>query len=150
SSVLYELPFGKGRRFGNRGGAGDLLWGGWEVSSILTSQSGFPFTIRSGTNQSQTQFAMTDRPNATGAKVTLPRGQQDPDRFFNTAAFVLQPFGTFGNVGRNTVIGPGLISWDFSTMKHFRVREGHQVQFRFEAFNFPNHPNFGTPELALI
>ena len=58
----------------------------------------------------------------------MPRGQQDPEQFFNTAAFVLQPFGAFGNAGRNTVIGPGMINWDFSTLKNF---------------NIPNHPNWG-------
>ena len=76
------------------------------------------------------------------------RGEQDPERFFNTAAFVLQPFGTFGNVGRNTLIGPGVIQWDFSIHKDFRIVEGQFVQFRFEAFNFPNHPNWGNPETS--
>jgi hypothetical protein len=67
----------------------------------------------------------------------------------STAAFVLQPFGTYGNAGRNAVIGPGLIAWDSSVMKNFPIREGHQIQFRFEAFNLANHPNWDTPGFNL-
>ncbi len=86
-----------------------------------------------------------DRPDATGQATPLPRGSQGPERFFNTEAYVMQPFGQFGNTGRNTLIGPGIISWDFSTMKKITVRESHFVEFRFEAFNIPNHPNWGEP-----
>ena len=57
--------------------------------------------------------------------------------------------GTFGNVGRNTLTGPGLIQWDFSIHKDFRIVEGQFVQFRFEAFNFPNHPNWGNPDTSV-
>ncbi len=144
TSTLYELPLGKGKRFLNSGGVANALVGGWELSSIITLQTGFPITVTSGRDQSNTGAGF-DRPNATGQKAPLPRGEQDPERFFNTAAFVLQPFGTFGDIGRNTLISPGLISWDFSTLKNFAIREGHSLQFRFEAFNFPNHPNWGNP-----
>ncbi|MEJ7607288.1 MAG: hypothetical protein WKF37_13735 [Bryobacteraceae bacterium] len=78
--------------------------------------------------------------------MALERGQQDPERFFNTQAFSLQPFGTYGNVGRNTVIGPGIIGFDVSTLKDFAVHERLRMQFRFEAFNAPNHPNWGLPD----
>ncbi len=57
--------------------------------------------------------------------------------------------GTFGNVGRNSLTGPGLIQWDFSIHKDFRIVEGQFVQFRFEAFNFPNHPNWGNPDTSI-
>ena len=58
---------------------------------------------------------------------------------------------TFGNVGRNSVIGPGVAGFDFSAHKTFRLpAEGHEFQFRFEAFNFPNHPNFGLPNASLL
>ncbi len=147
TSALYELPFGKGRRFMNTGGIANAVLGGWEIGSIITLQSGFPITVTTGRDQSNTGAGF-DRPNAKGQDVPLSRGQQDPERFFNTDAFEIEPFGTFGNVGRNTLIGPGLISWDFSTLKKFTVREGHHVEFRFEAFNFPNHPNWGNPTTA--
>jgi hypothetical protein len=59
------------------------------------------------------------------------------------------PF-TFGDVGRNTMIGPEMFSWDFSTLKRFSMpAEGHELQFRFEAFNFPNRPNFSVPNASL-
>ncbi|MBI3694537.1 MAG: TonB-dependent receptor [Acidobacteria bacterium] len=148
TSILYELPLGKGKAWLNRGGVANVLAGGWQLGSIITLQTGFPIIVGSGRDQSNTGSG-NDRPNATGQKVALGRGQQDPERFFNTDAFVLQPFGTFGNVGRNTLIGPGLISWDFSTLKNFAIREGHELQFRFEAFNFPNHPNWGNPSTAV-
>jgi hypothetical protein len=144
TSTLFELPFGKGKQFLNTGGVINTLLGGWQLSSIVTLNSGFPVTAVSGADISNTGIG-TDRPNATGAAVALPRGEQDPGRFFNTDAFVLQQPGTLGNVGRNTIIGPGIISWDFSTIKNFAVRETQQLQFRFEAFNLPNHPSWGIP-----
>jgi hypothetical protein len=148
TSVLYALPVGRGRRFLNQGGIADAIIGGWEVGSIFTLQSGFPQTIIAGIDQSNTGIGY-DRVNATGKPANLPRGQRTVDRWFNTDAFALQPFGTFGTAGRNTIITPGVIQWDFSAHKDFRIAEKHTVQFRFEAFNFPNHPNWGNPEPTL-
>jgi hypothetical protein len=90
-----------------------------------------------------------DRPNATGENAVLPRDVRSPDRWFNTSAFVLRPRGTFGTAGRNTIIGPGSIQLDFSAHKQFRIAENHALQFRFEAFNFPNHPNWGNPDFSI-
>jgi hypothetical protein len=53
-------------------------------------------------------------------------------------------------VGRNTVIGPGIVEWDFSTLKDFHITESKFLQFRFEAFNFLNHPNWGDPDTYLL
>jgi len=145
TSLLYELPVGKGRRFLNQSGVADAALGGWEIGSIFTLQSGFPQTVVAGRDQSNTGIGY-DRVNATGQPTVLPRGVRNVDRWFNTDAFVLQPFGTFGSAGRNTIVTPGVIAWDFSAHKDFRFAEKHTVQFRFEAFNFPNHPNWGTPE----
>jgi Carboxypeptidase regulatory-like domain len=144
TSVLYELPIGKGRRFLNRGGIADAALGGWQLGSIVMLQSGFPYTVTSGKDQSNTGAGF-DRPNATGLNPVLPRDERTTDRWFNTDAFRLQPFGTFGNVGRNTLISPGMFQWDFSVHKEFRFLERQAVQFRFEAFNFSNHPNWGNP-----
>ena len=69
--------------------------------------------------------------------------------WFNIDAFALQPLGSYGNAGRNVVIGPGIFSWDFSTLKNFYFSEKRYLQFRFEVFNFLNHPNFGDPNLTL-
>jgi hypothetical protein len=92
----------------------------------------------------------TDRPDATGAAVALACGQQDPQRFFNTAAFSVDPFGMLGNVGRNILIGPGIITFDFSVLKDFSIPERHTLEFRFEAFNLPNHPNGGIPNTNIL
>lgn len=144
TSVMWDLPFGKGKAWMNQGGIANQILGGWQVSSILTLQSGSPFTMRAGRDQANTSRD-DDRPTSTGRNAAFPRGQQDPQRWFDTSQFVLAPFGTFGNVGRSTGMSGGIIGWDFSTLKNFEIRENHRLQFRFEAFNMPNHPNWGYP-----
>jgi hypothetical protein len=145
TSALWDLPFGKGRKIGIENPVVNALAGGWQLSSIVTLQTGFPVTVTNGQDTSNTG-AFFDRPNATGQTADLPRGQQDPQRFFNTAAFVINQPGTHGNVGRNTLVSPGIIGWDFSALKNFNLfSEGRYLQFRFEGFNFPNHPNWGNP-----
>lgn len=75
----------------------------------------------------------------------IPRSERSPDRWFNTSAFAVQPRGTFGNSGRNTVTGPGINNVDASVIKNNRVGERTSVQFRAEFFNVANHPNFDMP-----
>ncbi|MFN0086952.1 MAG: carboxypeptidase regulatory-like domain-containing protein [Blastocatellia bacterium] len=148
NSVLYQLPFGKGRRFADRGGISNLIIGGWEFGTLFNVQTGFPFTVFSGRDQSNIGAGF-DRPNAVaGQEAALDRGVRSADRWFNTSAFVLQPFGTFGNVGRNTLISPGIVQWDASLLKSFTFLENKTVQFRFEAFNAANQANLGTPDAS--
>ena len=147
TSVLYDLPVGKGRRFLNGDGLADKIAGGWELGSIFTIQTGFPETVVTGSDRSNTG-AGYDRPNATGQPASLPRGERNVERWFNTDAFVTQPLGTHGNVGRNTVTLPGLIQLDFSVHKQFQIVENQALQFRFEAFNLLNHPNWGKPDIT--
>lgn len=145
TSALWDIPFGKGRRFAIENPVGNAVAGGWQLSSIVTLQSGFPVTVTNSQDASNTG-AFFDRPDSTGIDAALPRGQQDPTRFFNTAAFVKNKNGTHGNVGRNTLDSPGIIGWDFSALKNFHLAsESRYLQFRVEAFNFPNHPNWGNP-----
>lgn len=145
TSALWDLPFGKGRKVGLDNPVANAVAGGWQMSSILTLQSGFPVTMTNGQDTSNVG-GFFDRPDATGQKPELPRGQQDPVRFFNTAAFVINRRGFFGNVGRNTLDAPGIIGWDFSMLKNFSLgAEQRYLQLRFEWFNFPNHPNWGNP-----
>jgi hypothetical protein len=149
NSVLYELPFGKGRPWLNGGGLVDLLLGGWELGTLLNVQTGFPLTVFSGRDQSNTGAGF-DRPNTVaGQDAILPGGKRSAARWFNTAAFVLQPLGTFGNTGRNTIISPGIVQWDASVLKSFRFSEDKRLQFRFEAFNAANHPNLGNPDTSV-
>src|SRR2546426_5455302 len=147
TSVLYDLPIGKGRRFLGDGGIADAIIGGWQLGSIFTVGSGFPATVIDNRDQSNTGIGY-DRPNATGQYPVLPRGVRHPQRRFHTAAFALQPYGSFGTAGRETVITPRSIQFDFSAHKEFRIVENHALQFRFEAFNLPNHPNWGNPDLS--
>ena len=148
TSALWDIPIGKGRKVNIDNGFADAVVGGWQVGSILTLQSGFPVTVTAGDDPSNTG-AFFDRPNSTGQNAALPRGQQDPQRFFDAAAFTRVPDGTHGNVGRNTLDSPGLIGWDFSLLKDFTFTERHKLQFRFEAFNFPNHPIWGNPDTSI-
>jgi hypothetical protein len=145
TSVVYDLPFGKGRAMNIENPVLNAVAGGWQVSSIITIQSGFPITVTNGADTSNTG-AFFDRPNATGLNPQVDR--VNTELAFNTAAFAIQPRGTYGSVGRNTLIGPSFVRWDFSSLKNFRMpyAEGHNLQFRFEAFNFPNHPNWGNPD----
>jgi hypothetical protein len=77
----------------------------------------------------------------------LPKEQRSTDQWFNVGAFRGLTAGELGNISRNRLIGPSTLLWDFSTLKDFYVREGHRLQFRFEAFNFPNHPGLGNPNV---
>ena len=144
TSTLYELPFGKGKPMLDKGGATNVLLGGWQLGSIITIQTGNPVTITTGTDRAQTGGGF-DRPNTNGADAVLDKSARTTSRYFNTNAFAIQALGTFGNVGRNTLIAPGVLNWDFSTLKNFRIAEGHELQFRFEAFNFANHVQWAAP-----
>jgi hypothetical protein len=145
-SGLYDLPVGKGRKLDLRNGVADGVVGGWQLGSIVMWRSGFPINPTDGINRANTNIA-NDRPDATGQSIAM--GTPTTDQWFNTGAFTLQPIYTFGNAGRNTVIGPRGFYWDFSTHKDFRIREGHQLQFRWEAFNVLNHPAWGLPNTTL-
>ena len=141
TSALYDLPVGKGRKYLNRGIASSII-GGWGLSSIVTVSTGFPENIQDGLDRSNTAVG-NDRPNATGISPKLDN--PDTNAWFNIQAFAVQPLGTFGNVGRNVLTGPGIVSWDFSTLKNFNFTERRYLQFRFEAFNAANHPVWGDP-----
>lgn len=143
TSGLYQLPFGRGRRWMDVGGIANVVLGGWEFGSLMAIQTGFPITIAAGTDRSNTGAGF-DRPNLIGV-ANFSGDQRTTDKWFNTAAFQLQALGTHGTAGRNIVIGPGLIQWDASLLKNFNFTERTWLQFRFEAFNAANHPNWANP-----
>jgi hypothetical protein len=148
-SVLWEPPIGKGKRFLNHGPAGYIL-GNWQLGNILTYRTGLPYTLQNGTDDANIGGPGGQHPNRTAASLDPVSGHKDPAQYFNPLAFARIPQYTFGNVGRNTMRGPEAFSWDFSTSKTFPMPfEGHQLQFRFEAYNFPNRPNFGLPSATL-
>ena len=125
----------------------DAIVGGWQLGSIVTWRSGFPVNPFDGVNRANTNIG-NDRPDASGQSESL--ANPTTQRWFNTAAFILQPIYQFGNAGRNTVIGPAGFNWDFSTHKEFRMpKEGHELEVRMEAFNVMNHPVWGLPNPTL-
>jgi len=151
SSVLYDLPAGVDRAFHINSSVLNAIAGGWSLGGILTLQSGMPGTPSiGGQDNAQTGSGGYDRPNATGISPYLDN--PTPSRYFNPAAFTEAPVGEFGNVGRNSVIGPGIIGLDAEIHKNFMMpyKEGHVLQFRLEAFNALNHPNWGMPSLNIL
>jgi hypothetical protein len=142
-SYVYELPLGRGKHFGSSaGGVMEQVIGGWQVTGITTLQSGQPFTALMGFDNANVGDG-TARPNQVG-NPNLSRGKRSPTHWFDTNAFVAPPFGTFGNAGRNDIIGPGLNNFDFSALKIFRLAEERRIEFRTEIFNIFNHTNFTT------
>ncbi|MBI3696990.1 MAG: carboxypeptidase regulatory-like domain-containing protein [Acidobacteria bacterium] len=153
TSWLYELPFGRGKRWlSSDSRALNGVFGGWQLGGILTFQDGFPMTARCGSGVIQ-NGGDSCYPDATGIDPNLPRGQKAVTHFFNTDAFVDRlPGGErfrYGNANRNAIIGPGIIDWDFSAIKNFRFTERAGLEFRSEFFNFPNHPIFAPPGTTL-
>jgi len=152
-SGSYLLPFGSGRHFlGNANGLPGKLVSGWSVNSIFTAQSGFPFTPQLSYNPSNNGDTRNPvrpfvNPAFTGS-VILGK----PTQWFNPAAFLQPPpnSGFYGNLGRNTLIGPGLSTWDMSVMKDTAISERLNLQFRAEVFNLLNRANFGTPNLIVF
>lgn len=121
----------------------DKITGGWQLSGIFSMQTGRPFSVSESGNISGT-LQNLDRPNAV-AGCNPNDGPKTVARWFNTACFTLPPTNTFGNAGRNTVTGPGLVNVDFSLARTFAIRENVRLQFRAEAFNLANHPNLNYP-----
>jgi len=145
-SYLYQMPFGRGQEYLNAiGRVANALIGGWQLNGIVAFASGNPFTVLTGQDRSLTgvnaQYANLVGPN----NGNLPPSQRTVERWFNTAAFELAPLGTFGNSGRNIVIGPGTNNFDFSLLKNIRITETKTLQFRAEFFNAFNHPQFLLP-----
>jgi len=152
-NVLYDLPFGRGQAFARDvEGWRDTLVSGWTVSSIVTAQSGFPFTPQLSYNPSNNGDTRNPvrpflNPDFKGSVVL-----GNPAQWFNPAAFIAPPSasGFYGNVGRDTYTGPGLATWDFSVLKNTRIRESLNLQFRAEIFNLLNRANFNTPNLIVF
>ena len=124
----------------------DTIVGGWQTSGSFTLQSGVPQTLSiGGVDNASTGNQGTDRPNYTGTGNGYA-AVQTPSRWYDPASFVKAPAGTFGNIGRNSMITPHFRALDFSIHKNFRMPwEGHSLQFRAEAFNVLNHPSLGAP-----
>ncbi len=152
-SAVYMLPFGRNKSFANSlSGFANTAVSGWSVNSIATIQSGFPFTPQLSYNPSNNGDTRNPvrpfaNPNFRGSAII---GR--PSQWFNPDAFLQPPpnSGFYGNLGRDTLIGPGLGTWDFSAVKNTALRERLTLQFRSEIFNLLNRANFNTPNLIVF
>lgn len=144
-SGLMELPFGKGKPFVTSGLASSLL-GGWALSGITTLSTGLPYTVTLNFDNANT--GNTNWPDRIASGAT---GTPNINRWFDTAAFTFPAQYTIGNGGRNTLIGPGTVSTDLSLQRNFQLPLGEKsrAEFRAEAFNLFNTPQFGQPAAAL-
>jgi len=145
-SAVYQIPF-------VHGGITGALFSGWEVTGIFTYLSGFPSSPASAANRVFSGTGSpTGRPNVV-AGCDLYSGFQTLNQWFNTSCFTLQAAGTYGNAGRDIIIGPNLWNLDNSLIRDFRVKkisEGFTIQFRAEAFNILNHPSFQQPNTTIF
>jgi hypothetical protein len=143
-SPVYQLPFGRGRQHANHTNAlVDGAIGGWDLTGIVTLQSGAPFSVSMSSNASANTGTFL-RPNrvCNGAK---PAGQRTLAAYYDITCFVAPAQYTFGNAGRNILIGPMYQTIDAGLHKDFHIEGELGMQFRAEFFNIANTANFSFP-----
>lgn len=143
TSLVYQLPFGKGRTYLNSNRLLDSAIGGWQVSVISINQSGNPFTVTyNGPNNSYSQ-AGNWYPNVLRPAQNRKKGLEE---WYDPTAYVVAANGTFGNSQRNSLRAHGIDTQNASIGKTFHIVEGVGLQFRADASNVFNHPNFDAPD----
>lgn len=164
ASVLYDLPFGKGKHYGaDWNGATNAILGNWQVNLIERATSGFPLFVVDSADESGTFFSYNgntvQRPNLVGdpnkagpegGQTNCPAQIHTLQNWFNPCAFAKAPAGELGTAPRAPVYGPRFVNTDFSVIKDFPLnfREAMKLQFRAEFFNLFNHPQFYLPGFA--
>lgn len=138
ASYIYQF-----RRVQSLHGIADAIVNGWQNQSIITAQTGSPYSINSSEDTAASGIG-GETADLTGAPIRPE--SRGVSAYFNTAAFKNAAPGTFGQTGRNFLTGPGLVDVDFSLFKEFPVHDHGRVQFRSEIFNLFNHPNFFNPD----
>jgi len=156
-SHVWEIPFWRIRKdFAGQ------VFGGWAINGIIQLTSGLPVNVTQAGDSQNTGSDSSPRPNVvSGAKVVRVMQGRTLDRWFNTDAFIrskcngcpgegifVEPLG-YGTAGANLFDAPAQKTWDFALFKEFRFRERHRVQFRWEAFNILNTPQFSAPSSSL-
>jgi TonB-dependent receptor-like protein len=151
-NVVWDLPLGKGAS-----GTARALLSGWQLAAIGQLRSGPPLTLFVGANRSRSRWSPSigpgqgfDRPSLAAGYTTSSAVRDDPNQWFDPAAFVLQPAGTFGDLGRGALYGPDLRTVDLAIKKRLpwaRLGPAGHVELRVEAFNIFNRANFGIPSL---
>ncbi|MGD0136146.1 MAG: TonB-dependent receptor [Bryobacteraceae bacterium] len=158
TSLVYQLPFGKGRQFGsNMNPVLDGALGGWELTTINTGTTGLPINVYytptaandvSGGANAEYRGEMFERPNVSGSAASQSRAQSLLTYFAGYTFTTPSPNDPFGDLGRNAFRAPGFAQWDLGIDKSFRITEGIRLQFRSEFFNVLNHTNFGPPAVT--
>ena len=151
ASVIYDLPFGKGKAIGGGwSGPVNAVLGGWQTTLIERITSGFPVFVVNSVNQSgvnfEDNFSTFNRPNQICNPTSI---SQTKDHWFNTACFVQAPAGQLGTASRTPLSGPHFVNTHFSLIKRFQVTERIGADFRAEFFNLFNHTQFGLPSADL-
>jgi hypothetical protein len=147
----YELPFGSGKKFlTNQHGLSQKLISGWTLSGLETVQSGLPFTPQLGFNPTNNGDSRNPIRPSWNPAFSGPIILGGPNQYFTPNAFVLPPTGTYGNVGRDVLYGPGLATTDLSLAKNTSISEKLRFQFRAEFFNIFNCANFGSPNAVVF
>jgi hypothetical protein len=136
-SFVYQFPL-----LGDSNQWMRALLGRWQAGGNFTAQSGAPFTVNIASDQANIGSGPAQRPNVMG---NPNNGPKTPEEWFNTSVFLLPALYTFGNAPRNAVIGPSLREFDLSLQKEIPVTEAAKLQFRAEAYNLLNRPNFNIP-----
>jgi hypothetical protein len=138
----YDVPSGR-KLFGD--GLPRWIADGWQLNSLTQIRTGFPVnaTVTGGF------FGGALRPNLVSGVPIRPSNYSAPENQFNPNAFSIPKPGTFGNLGRNALRGPGFAQVDFSIFKNTRLTESQSLQFRVEIFNLFNHANFADPSGGL-
>ncbi|HTA80356.1 MAG TPA: TonB-dependent receptor [Terracidiphilus sp.] len=143
SSIVYQLPFGKGRTWLNQNRLLDTAIGGWQVSAIVINQTGSPFTVLyNGPDNSYAQAGQW-YPNVLGP---AQGGHKSINQWYDPTQYVIAANGTFGDSRRNSLRGPGIDTQNMSLGKDFHLFENAVLQFRADASNVFNHPNFDVPD----
>ena len=149
SNLIYQLPFGHGRRFLNNKGVASAILGGWEWANILTARSGLPVNVtisRTAATIPDGNTSSTQRPNVVAGQAVVP-ANQTIGNLYNIAAFATPPADAFGNAGRNLLRGPNQWQLDTALVKNIPLTESLHLAFRAEAFNVFNHPQYGLPNV---
>jgi hypothetical protein len=146
-SGVWELPFGKGRKWFSDGPVRHVV-GDWSMGSVVTLQSGAPFTVRTQSNTTNAFSAGALRANVL-RDPNLPSGDRSVTRWFDTTAFAQPAIYQFGNQGINLLRADGRAIVNLSILRDFRIRETMRFQFRGEFLNAANHPDFNVPGAVL-
>jgi hypothetical protein len=155
STVIYQLPFGKSRKYlSSANSVVDAFVGGWEFTTINTAHTGTPIDVVYSASGNNIVSSLSNdyrgqpflRPNVTGAAVSQSRAAMLNTYFAGYTFSTPSASAPFGDVGRNAFRAPNFDQWDCSIDKNFQIREKARLQFRAEFFNFLNHTNFGIPD----